>query len=260
MACADKLRPMSSLGSGKNIMRIGCKEATVHCVVSTGNMLAQKTSHSIFLPDLVLAALLPEGYPQWKRCVQTESLQWLVRCTQHFFDNPRCAGCIVNVENHLLHEREVNDSRQLTQWACGLVRARVCNAKSLDSLFSDVAVTVLSNVAFRGADENMCAFLEGLRSEFEVVLRTVQLNPTWFKHEAVKAINSFEHTKLPRSARCISARVLRRCPVLFGGMVYACAFALAFLRLMWMDRKTLMLMKLGVVPSFRGAVPRAQHR
>ena len=43
-------------------------------------------------------------------------------------------------------------------------------------------------------------------------------------------------------------------------MVYACAFALAFLRLMWMDRKELILLKLGVVPSFRATLPRERHR
>lgn len=223
------------------------------------HMLATKTQHSIFVPELVLAALLPEDYPQWKRCVQVESLQWLVRCTEQFFENPRCAGCIVSADNQLLHDREVGDSRHLTRWTSSLVHARVCTANSRDTLFVEVAVPVLLNVAFRGADDDMRQFLQSLRHEFELVLKTVKLNPTWFKHEAVRSINCFENTKLPRSARSISARVLGRHAILFGGMVYACAFSLAFLRLLWMDRKTLILMKLGVIPRFRGAMPRAPH-
>ena len=242
-------------------MVLACKRGTLYCIVYAGDhMLAQKTPHSIFLPDLVLAALLPEGYPKWKRCVQTESLQWVTRCTQQFFKNPRCAGCIVNTDNQILHEHEISDSRHITQWACGLLRTRTRHAKSYEALFSEVAVAVLRNVAFRGEDDHMKAFLEDLRSEFELVVQTVQLNPIWFKHEAVKAITSFENTKLPRSARCVSARVLGRHSILFGGMVFTCAFALAFLRLMWMDRKELILLKLGVVPSFRTTMPRERHR
>ena len=228
------------------------------CMSATERMLAQKTPHSIFVPDLVLAALLPEGFPPWKRCVQVESLQWLLQSTEQFFENPRCAGCIVSADNQLLHDREIGDSQQLTRWASTLVRARVCNARSRDTLFAEVATTVLSNVAFRGADDAMETFLRMLRDEFEGVMKTIQFNPTWFKHEAVKAINAFELTKLPRNARAVSARVIGKHPILFGGMVYACAFSLAFIRLLWMDRKTVMLMQLGVVPSFRGAMPRAQ--
>ena len=223
------------------------------------SMLAEKTQHSIFLPEFVLAALLPEDYPQWKRCVQVESLQWLVRCTQQFFKPPRRSGCILHADNQLLHEREVGDSKHLTDWACSLVHTRVCTAQSRDTLFDEVAVPVLLRVAFRGADDDMAQFLQSLRDEFALILKTVELNPIWFKHEAVKAINLFENTKLSRSARSVSARVLGRHTILFGGMVYACGFSLAFLRLMWMDHKTLMLMNLGVVPAFRGAMPRAQH-
>ena len=232
--------------------------ASFCCMSATERMLAEKTPHSIFVPELVLAALLPEGFPPWKRCVQVESLQWLLLCMEQFFENRRCAGCIVSADNQLLHDREISDSQQLTRWASSLVRARVCSAQSRDTLFAEVATTVLRNVAFRGADDAMEAFLRMLRDEFEGVLKTLHFNPTWFKHEAVKAINSFELTKLPRNARAVSARVISKHPILFGGMVYACAFSLAFIRLLWMDRKTVMLMKLGVVPSFRGAMPRAQ--
>ena len=218
---------------------------------TTERMLAEKTVHSIFVPELVLAALLPGGFPPWKRCVQVESLQWLLLCMEQFFENPRCAGCIVSADNQLLHDREISDSQQLTRWASTLVRSRVCGAQSRDTLFTEVATTVLRNVAFRGADEDMQQFLQMLRHEFELVLKTVQLNPTWFKHEAVKAINCFESTKLPRSARSISARVLGKHAVLFGGMVYACAFALGFLRLRWMEKRTRLLMSIGVIPEFR---------
>ena len=232
------------------------QEVSFYCMSDTERMLAEKTPHSIFVPELVLAALLPEDFPPWKRCVQVESLQWLLQCMEQFFENPRCAGCIVSADNQLLHDREISDSQQLTRWASTLVRSRVCGAQSRDTLFCEVATTVLRNVAFRGADDALEGFLKSLRDEFENVAKTMQFNPTWFKHEAVKAINAFEHTKLPRNARALSARVISKHQILFGGMVYACAFSLAFVRLMWMDRKTLMLMKLGVVPSFRGAMPR----
>ena len=125
-------------------------------------MLATKTHHSIFVPELVLVALLPEDFPQWKRCVQVESLQWLVRCTEKFFENTRCAGCIVSSDNQLLHDREVGDSRHVTRWASTLVHARVGTANSRDTLFDEVAVPVLLNVAFRGADEDMQQFLQSL--------------------------------------------------------------------------------------------------
>lgn len=228
-----------------------------YCMTDTERMLAEKTSHSIFVPDLVLAALLPEGFPHWKRCLQVESLQWLLSVTEQFFEKQRCAGCIVSADNQLLHDRELDDSRQLTRWAGTLVRARICNARSRETLFCEVAIAVLHDVAFRGAEECMERFLVMLRTEWELVLKAVELNPTWFKHECVKAINSFENDKLPLRARAVTARVLAKHKILFGGMVYACAFSLAFVRLMWMDHKTLMLMQLGVVPSFRGAMPRA---
>lgn len=232
-------------------------EVVLYCMADTERMLAEKTPHSIFAPELVLATLLPEGFPPWKRCVQVESLQWLLSATQQFFEHRPCAGCIVSADNQLLHDREIGDSRQLTRWASTLVRARICDAQSRETLFCEVATTVLHNVAFRGAEECMERFLTTLRNECELVLATVEFNPTWFKHECVKALNSFENDKLPLRARSVSARALGKHKILFGGMVYACAFALAFVRLMWMDRKTLMLMRLGVVPSFRGAMPRA---
>ena len=227
------------------------------CMTDIERMLAEKTPHSIFVPELVLATLLPEGFPPWKRCVQVESLQWLLSATEQFFEHQPCAGCIVSADNHLLHDREIGDSRQLTRWASTLVRARMCDAQSRETLFWEVATTVLHNVAFRGADDCMEGFLTALRKECELMLETLKLDATWFKHECVKAINAFENDKLPLGARSVSARVIGRHKILFGGMVYACAFALAFVRLVWMDRKTLMLMRLGVVPSFRGAMPRA---
>ena len=238
------------------MVALSYQKVSFHCTSDADRMLAEKTPHSIFVPELVLAALLPEDFPRWKRCVQVESLQWLLQCMEMFFENPRCAGCIVSADNQLLHDREISDSQQLTRWANTLVRSRVCGAQSRSALFTEVATTVLSNVAFRGADNALASFLKALRAEFECVAQTLIFNPVWFKHEAVKAINAFEHTELPRNARAVSARVIAKHPILFGGMVYACAFSLAFVRLLWMDYKTLILMKLGVVPSFRGAMPR----
>ena len=220
-------------------------------------MLAEKTAHSIILPELVLAALLPESFPGWKRCVQVESLQWILQAMRRFFEPPQCRGCILSADNQLLHDREISDSEQLARWANSSMRARVCEPSARDTLFCEVAVAVLRNVAFRGPEDAMDHFLQALRDEFKMVLDALQLNPVWFKHEAVQAINAFENTKLARNARAVSARVIGRHSILFGGMVYACAFSLAFIRLMWMDRKTLLLMQLGAVPTFRGAMPRA---
>ena len=224
-------------------------------MAEVARMLAEKTQYSIFMPDLVLSALLPDHFPPWKQCVQLESLQWIVKSTQRFFKNSRCYGCIVHTDNQLLHEREVDDSKHVTLWTCSVLQSGISQTTMRDSLFAELAVPVLCNVAFRGCDDELVLFLKALRDEFEQVITSLHINPTWYKHEAVIAINAFETSKLPRGVRCASARVLGQHAVLFGGMVYASAFALAFLRVMWMDRKTQLLTKIGVLPRFRGAMP-----
>ena len=223
-------------------------------MTDVARMLAEKTRYSIFMPDLVLSTLLPDHFPPWKQCVQLESLQWIVKSTQRFFKNRRCCGCIVHADNQLLHEREIKDSKHVTLWACAVLQSGIGQTATSNSLFAEVAVPVLRNVAFRGSSDNLVLFLEALRNEFEQAAAALHINPTWLKHEAVIAINTFETSKLARSARCASARVLAQHAVLFGGMVYASAFALAFLRILWMDRKTQLLTKIGVLPRFPAAV------
>ena len=105
-------------------------------------MLAEKTPHSIFVPELVLAALLPERFPGWKRCVQVESLQWILQAMGRFFEPPQRSGCILSADNQLLHDREIGDSEQLARWASSSVRARVCESSARDILFCEVAVAV----------------------------------------------------------------------------------------------------------------------
>jgi hypothetical protein len=106
-------------------------------------------------------------------------------------------------------------------------------------------------MAFRGAEEELEAFLKALRWEFGEVLDTINLNDAWTRSEVVHLIQQFEQTNLARISRCTAARVLTKHPILFGGMVYASAFALASLRLQWMERRTKLMMDAGVVPTFR---------
>ena len=68
-------------------------------IIAQDFMLPEKTKYSIFLPDLVLSGLLPEGFPPWKRNVQLESLKWLGASTQRFSENATCSGCIVHASS-----------------------------------------------------------------------------------------------------------------------------------------------------------------
>ena len=228
-------------------------------IIAQDFMLPEKTKYSIFLPDLVLSGLLPEGFPPWKRNVQLESLKWLGASTQRFSENATCSGCIVHAENQLLHSQEVCDSRHLSAWVGAVLQTCTDCEVERSGLFLEVAVPLLRNVAFRGAEADLMLFLEALRQEFELVLATVSIRGCYFKHEVVQQINEFETVRLPRAARCTSARVMKQHPVLFGGIVYASAFALAFLRLQWVDKKTRVLQKIGVVPEFRGSIPVVSH-
>ena len=71
------------------------------------------------------------------------------------------------------------------------------------------------------------------------------------KCDVVRGLHVYERVHIARNARCTATRVLTRHPVQFGGMAYACAFALAYLRLRWMEKRTKMLIDIGVIPTFR---------
>lgn len=222
-------------------------------------MLVEKTQHSMFMPDLVLSTLLPEHFPPYTKSLQLESLKWIVTSTRRFFKNSRCFGCIVNTDNQFLHQREIDDSKHVTLWACSVLQRGISQTTTSESVFYDLAVPMLRNVAFRGRDGDLALFLQSLRDEFERGVTALHINDKLFKHEVVTAINTFETYKLARIVRCASARVLGQNAVLFGGMVYTGAFSLAFLRILWMDRKAQILTRIGALPTFRGTVPSVHY-
>ena len=92
-----------------------------------------------------------------------------------------------------------------------------------------------------------------LVGEFDEAIAHVEVpSGLWVrKCDVVRGLHVYEQVHLARNVRCTAIRVLSRHPILFGGMVYACAFALAFLRLRWMEKRTRILMSIGVIPEFR---------
>lgn len=216
-------------------------------------MLVEKTKHSIFLPELVLSELLPDDFPPWKRETETESVTWVTRALRRYFASPRRRGCIINTENQLLHQHELDDARQLCLWACTVLEKAVGAEPARPRLFIDACVPVLHNLAFRGEEERLKGFLVSLVTDFDNALAHVEV-PTglWVrKGDVVRGLHVYERVHVARNARCTATRVLARQPILFGGMAYACAFALAFLRLRWMEKRTRILMSMGVIPEFR---------
>ena len=217
------------------------------------DMFVEKSKHSIFLPELVLPDLLPDDYPPWKRETETESVAWIARTLRRYFAAPRRRGCIVNSENQMLHQHELDDARQLCLWACTVLEKAVDTEPGRTRLFIDVCVPVLHNLAFRGEEERLKSFLTCLVADFDQALAHVEV-PTglWVtKGDVVRGLHVYERVHVARNARCTATRVLSRHPILFGGMAYACAFALAYLRLRWMEKRTRLLMSIGVVPEFR---------
>ncbi len=214
-------------------------------------MLVSKCEYSIFRPELVLSELLDNNFPAWKREIQRESVEWISNALRQFFRVPKRRGCIINTENQLLHQIEINDSKYASLWSCTVISAKAHTSTTRPNHFSDVCVPVLRNLAFRGAEEKLSNFLSSLRSEFNQQIANVNISMCWRKSDAVQMIAEFERLRLARYARCSATRVLANHPVLFGGMVYACAFALAYLRLLWMEKRTQMLASIGVVPEFR---------
>jgi hypothetical protein len=216
-------------------------------------MMIEKTPHSIFLPELVLPDLLPNDYPPWRHNAEVESVGWIVKALRRYFAAPKRRGCIVNSENQMLHQYELEDARQLSLWACAVLERGTLAVEPRLRLFIDLCTPVLHNIAFRGAESLLQSFLRSLINDFDKVLAHVELPVgLWVrKCDVVRGLHVYERVHIARNARCTATRVLTRHPVQFGGMAYACAFALAYLRLRWMEKRTKMLMDVGVIPTFR---------
>ena len=212
-------------------------------------MLLEKPRHSIFLPDLVLSDLLPDHFPPWKQDTELESVHWLCKATRQFFALRKRRGCIVNAENQLLHQNELDDSKKANEWVCGVLKS----AEPRPRLFVELCVPLLHSLAFRGDADALDRFLRCLIDEFDEAVAHVEVpSGLWVrKCDVVRGLHVYEQIHLARNVRCTAIRVLARHPILFGGMVYACAFALAFLRLRWMEKRTRILMSIGVIPEFR---------
>jgi hypothetical protein len=153
----------------------------------------------------------------------------------------------------MLHEHELDDSKQLSLWACTVIENAVTALPTQPQRFIDVCLPMLRNIAFRGAEEALDSFLSCLIDEFDQVIAHVEVpEGLWVrKCDVVRGLHVYERVHIARNARCTATRALTRHPILFGGMVYACAFALAYLRLRWMERRTRLLMGIGVIPTFR---------
>lgn len=214
-------------------------------------MLLEKSEHSIFLPELLLSNLLADNFPEWGKETQRESAEWVIRTLRGFFATPKQRGAIVNTDNQLLHQAEMNDSKHATLWSCTVLQRSIDARATAHFRFVDVCVPVLRNLAFRGDEDKLTQFLHSLRHEFETQVSDINLGRWWLNAEAVQGVRRFERTRLSRDARTVASRVLRSHNILFGGMVYASAFSLAFIRLVWMERRTRMLIDRGLVPMFR---------
>jgi hypothetical protein len=212
-------------------------------------MLLEKPQHSIFLADLVLSDLLPDHFPPWREDTELESVRWLCKATRQFFAVRKRRGCIVNADNQLLHQNELDDSRQASEWVCGVLK----DAASRPCFFTELCVPLLHSLAFRGDAGALEGFMARLVGEFDEAIAHVEVpSGLWVtKCDVVRGLHVYEQVHLARNVRCTAIRVLARHPILFGGMVYACAFTLAFLRLRWMERRTRILMSIGVIPEFR---------
>jgi len=216
-------------------------------------MILEKPAHSIFLPELVLSDLLPEHFPNWKRETEVESLQWLCKAARQFFAVRKRRGCIVNAENQMLHQNELDDSKKANDWVRSVLENAAKVAPTQPRLFVETCVPLLHSLAFRGDEPALKRFLMCLVEEFDKAIAHVEVpSGMWVrKCDIVHGLQVYERVHLARNVRCTATRVLTRHPILFGGMVYACAFALGFLRLRWMEKRTRLLMSIGVIPTFR---------
>lgn len=175
-----------------------------------------KPAHSVLLPELVVGELLPGRFPKERGCVQRESLQWLLRALRGFVGQD---------------QEEMADTRHATLWAASVLDSSIRSVHGRDpaTLFMDVALPLMRSLAFRDDEEKLVQLLHSLRCEYQITAAT--------KTRALAEMEWFETHTLPRHARTAVAGALARCPVHHGGMVYACAFALAAFRLCWAKRR-----------------------
>ena len=214
-------------------------------------MLVDKPEHSLFLPDLVVGELLPRTFPpNHGSNVQLESLRWLITVSRDFVESSSLVrlGRTCNFDAQPLQQREVDDSRHLTMWAASVLQPALKTKSQRATLFVDEALPMLRNLAFRYSEESLVKYLQTLRFEFfEIMHGALQINPAReTKASALELLKKFETDDLPRYARTTVSRALARSKVLFGGMVFACAFSLAMIRLIWMERKAELCDRMGI--------------
>ena len=236
-----------------------CAKNTHICMVhprlhhTAASMLADKPEHSLLLPDLVVADLLPGRFPSDKGRIQSESLQWLLRAIRSVSARSSLARATRGIASGAqpLWECEVADSRHATAWAASVLESSIRSAAShvreeRVTLFADVALPLMRNLVFRGDEEKLVSLLQTLRFEFDQVLNKLTYEHAKTKTQVLLEMARFEKCDLPRHARTTVSRALARCKVHFGGMVYACAFSLALLRLSWAQRKLDICIKMRI--------------
>ena len=214
-------------------------------------MLVDKPEHSLFLPDLVVGELLPRTYPEGHhKHAQLESLRWLVAVSRDFVESPSLVrlGRACNFDAQPLQQREADDSRHLTVWAASVLQRALKTKSQRPTLFLDEALPMLRNLAFRHSEEALIKYLQTLRFEFyEVMHGALQIHPAKeTKKSVLEILKNFETDDLPRYARTTVSRALARSKVLFGGMIFACAFSLAMIRLIWLERKAELCDRVGI--------------
>ena len=214
-------------------------------------MLVDKPEHSLFLPDLVVGELLPRAYPPSRgNNAQLESLRWLITVSRGFVESSNLVrlGRVCNFDAQPLQQREADDSRHLTVWAASVMQPALKIKSQRPTLFIDEALPMLRNLAFRDSEESLIKYLQTLRFEFfEVMHGSLQINPAKeTKASTLELLKHFETDDLPRYARTTVSRALARSKVLFGGMIFACAFSLAMIRLIWMERKAELCDRMGI--------------
>jgi hypothetical protein len=222
-------------------------------------MIVDKPEHSLLLPDLVVADLLPGRFPEDRGRVQRESLQWLLRAIRAVCKGSSMARSSRGIQSgaQALWECEVADSRHTTAWAASVIDSSIRGATAYargerNTLFADVTLPLMRSLAFPGEEDQLIKLLQTLRYEFDQVLNKLTIVRATTKTQALTEMALFEIHDLPRHARTTVSRALARCPVRFGGMVYACAFSLAILRLGWEQRKAELCARLHIVTKGRG--------
>ena len=221
-------------------------------------MLVDKPQHSLLLPDLVVAALLPERFPPDRGRLQHESLKWLLQATHAALRTSSVTRCTRSLgsDKQALWECEVADSRQAAKWTASVLQSVIRSTTKhpggeSDTFYVDVTLPLMRSLVFRGNEEGLIQLLKTLRSELDQVLNQLTITRATTKTQALTEMAFFEYHDLPRHARAMVARTFARIPVHFGGMIYGCAFALALLRLGWAQWKTELCERMRIVTKGR---------